>query len=101
MKIKLFAKRLMAFAVILSMALSLMPAFSFTAGAAGEFNDADGGNGIEGSPYEIATLEQLENLRDYINGTGNYDGVPHTGEGEYFILTADIDMSDKYNESGE
>ena len=54
----------------------------------------DGGSGTEGSPYEIAMLEQLETFRGYINS-----GI--TGEGEYFKLTADIDMSKKYDDGGE
>ncbi len=51
----------------------------------------NGGSGTADSPNEIATLEQLEAFRDYINAgaTG--------GEGEYFKLTASIDMSAKYS----
>lgn len=47
------------------------------------------GKGTEAEPYLIPELEELEVFRDYING-GN-------GGGEFFKLTADIDMSSKYS----
>ena len=51
----------------------------------------DKGEGTAESPYEIPDLETLEAFRVYINSG--------KGAGEYFKLTADIDMSDKYNSS--
>lgn len=48
-----------------------------------------GGDGTEASPYEISDLATLETVRDYIN-EGN-------GKGEYFKLTDNIDMSEKYS----
>ncbi|MCH5186542.1 MAG: hypothetical protein J1F64_10555, partial [Oscillospiraceae bacterium] len=57
------------------------------------------GNGSKDAPYLIPDLPTLERFRDYINGTGDFDGNPHTGIYRYFKLTANIDMSDEYNES--
>ena len=82
-------KKLTAAIITLSIALSLVPTFTLTATAAG-FTGASGGDGTAESPYEIGTLAQLEAFRNYIN-----DG--NTGEGEYFKLTADIDMSVRYH----
>ena len=48
------------------------------------------GGGTEAIPYEIPDLEMLEYFRDYVNAG--------SGAGEYFRLTADIDMSDNYGE---
>ena len=82
-------RRILSLTVVLSMVLAMIPAFSLTASAA--FEGANGGNGTDGSPYEINTLDQLEAFREYINADD--DG----GSGEYFKLTAPIDMSAKYN----
>ena len=81
-------KRFTALITAMAMVMALMPMLTLTAGAA-EFTGASGGEGTENNPYEISTLTELEALRDYINA-GN------TGEGEFFKLTADIDMSEKY-----
>lgn len=56
------------------------------------FNGAAGGDGSLASPYLISTTEQFIAFRDYINGTGAHDGNAHTGMGEFFKLTADIDL---------
>ncbi len=48
----------------------------------------EGGDGKEATPYTIPDLATLEAFRDYINAG--------KGSGEYFKLTANIDMSDKY-----
>lgn len=56
------------------------------------FSGAAGGDGSQASPYLISTTEQFTAFRDYINGTGDYDGSAHTGMGEFFKLTADIDL---------
>ena len=64
-------KRIISLTVVLSMVLAMIPAFSLTASA--EFSEANGGNGTDGSPYEINTLEQLEAFREYIN-SGNGSG---------------------------
>ena len=84
-------KKLTALVITLSLALSVMPMLSLTTHAA--FEGASGGTGTEENPYEIATLAELEAFRDYIN-----DG--NTGEGEYFKLTEDIDMSERYYNGG-
>lgn len=49
-----------------------------------------GGTGTKDDPYQIATAQQLALLAKDVNG-GNPD-VKHSGE--YFVLTADIDLSD-------
>ncbi len=48
------------------------------------------GGGTADSPYEIPNLEALEAFRNYVNA--------RKGSGEYFELTADIDMSGKYGD---
>ena len=49
----------------------------------------DGGSGTKEDPYQIATAEQLALLAKDVNS-----GVADkTHGGEYFILTADIDLS--------
>ena len=35
----------------------------------------------------------LPDVRDYINGSGNFDKNPHTGEGEYFMLTEKVELN--------
>lgn len=49
------------------------------------------GSGTDSDPYRIPDLTALEMLRDRVNGGESY-------EGQYFKLTADIDMSAKYGE---
>ena len=80
-------KKLTATIIALAMVLSLVPTVTITAHAAIEGLTV--GDGTEGSPYEISSLEELEALRDYINA-GN------DGADKYFKLTANIDMSEKY-----
>lgn len=46
-----------------------------------------GGSGTKADPYQIATAEQLALLAKDVNGGST------THSGEYFILTADIDLS--------
>ncbi len=59
------------------------PAGVWSEHVATEFN---GGNGTEADPYEIATAEQLAKLAKDVNTGTDYSG-------EYFELTADIDLS--------
>ncbi|HWP79637.1 MAG TPA: S-layer homology domain-containing protein [Candidatus Acidoferrum sp.] len=92
-------KRLLSALLALSMALSLLPAVSLTAGAAADvwvYPDSEpmdpfsGGDGKPGTPYEIATAQELANLAYLINsGAAGYceDGV-------YYALTADIELND-------
>ena len=49
----------------------------------------DGGSGTKADPYKIATAEQLALLAKEVNS----GVVGKTHEGEFFILTADIDLS--------
>ena len=84
-------KRIMGVFLAVGMVFALLPAAVW---AVGEPFLNNGGNGTEDSPYEIATLEQLEAFRDYINADD--DG----GKDEYFKLTANIDMTDKYGAGG-
>ncbi len=69
------------------MILTFIPEFSLTASAE-SLTVSGGGTGIAGDPYKIANLADLEAFCEYIN-----DG---NGSGEYFKLTDNIDMSDKY-----
>lgn len=46
-----------------------------------------GGNGTAGNPYQVATAEQLDKVRDYLD--------------KHFIQTADIDMEDYLAAGGE
>ncbi|MCH5211091.1 MAG: S-layer homology domain-containing protein [Oscillospiraceae bacterium] len=87
-------KKFTALVIAMSMALSAIPTITFSVHAAAEFVGASGGDGTEGNPYTISNCAELEAFRDYIN-----DG--NTGESKHFKLTADIDMSEKYNEDGE
>ncbi len=53
--------------------------------------DFDGGHGTKDDPYQIANAEQLAKLAEEVNS-----GVPgQTHSGEYFKLTAPIDLSGK------
>ncbi len=49
------------------------------------------GSGTKDDPYLITNLATLERFRDYVNSG--------KGEGEYFEITNDIDLSEKYGES--
>ncbi len=85
-------KRIVSLTVILSMALAMIPAFSLTAHAA-DFPGTSGGTGDVSNPYIIANLSDLEALSDY--------AATNDAEGEYFELTADIDMSGAYGDGGK
>lgn len=52
-----------------------------------------GGDGKEGSPYQIANRVQLAYLAKQVNDKKENDGKANGYEGKYFILTADIDLS--------
>ena len=53
------------------------------------------GAGTETNPISIPDLERLEMIRDEVNASRDFSGM-------YFTMTADIDMSGKYNSgSGE
>ena len=54
-------------------------------------SDFDGGSGTKDDPYQIATAEQLAKLAKEVN-SGIWGG---THDGEYFKLTAPIDLSGK------
>lgn len=54
---------------------------------------AAGGDGTEERPFLISSLAELEAFRDAVNNGTD------TGDGKYFKLTADIDLSVKYNEA--
>ena len=84
-------KRIISLTVVLSMVLAMIPAFSLTASAE-SLTVSGGGTGGMDDPYKIANLDDLEAFREYIN-SGN-------GSGEYFKLTAPIDMSDKHDNHG-
>ena len=84
-------KGIISVLLAVGMVFALLPAAVW---AVGEPFLNNGGDGAEDSPYEINDLEQLEAFRDYINADD--DG----GSGEYFKLTANIDMTDKYGAGG-
>lgn len=75
-------KKLFGLLLALCMFISLLPTSSWAADS----------TGTEECTHFISDLAELEMFRDYIN-SGN------TGAGEYFVLTADIDMSEKYSET--
>jgi len=75
-------KRTIAWALVFALVLPLVPIMAL----------AVGGDGTEGNPHLISSLAELEDFRDSVNS-----GNPYAGE--YFKLTADIDMSAKYNET--
>ena len=83
---------LAVFAMVMA-AMFVIPSFWGTASAEGKWEDAaatdfDGGDGSSGSPYEIATAEQLAYLAQQVNGGESY-------QGQYFKLTANIDLGGK------
>ena len=80
---KLKKRKWLSLLLCFALILSLMPTAALAAG-----NVFSGGNGTEASPYEISDLATLEAFREYVNAG--------SGAGEYFKLTADIDMSEKY-----
>ncbi|MDD3667599.1 MAG: hypothetical protein PHY75_02465 [Bacteroidales bacterium] len=55
-----------------------------------------GGNGTVGNPYQISTKGHLDSLRIYVNRTTS----PITFSGKYFIMTADIDLSNSVTPVG-
>ena len=80
-------KRIMSALLAAAMVFALLPTVAWAAADVPFKNN--GGNGTAGAPYLIANLDQLEAFQKYIN-----DGK---GSGEYFKLTATIDMSSKYS----
>ena len=50
------------------------------------------GTGTSDDPYLFRTPEGLEDMRDYINGTGNFSGNAHTGSGQFFGLANSINL---------
>ena len=80
---KLKKRKWLSLLLCFALILSLMPTAALAAG-----NVFSGGNGTEASPYEISDLATLEAFREYVNAGSGAD--------EYFKLTADIDMSEKY-----
>ena len=67
--------KLICFCLLFFMSLNFVP--GGMQAAAAEFA---GGDGTEGNPYQVATLEHLKNVRNYLNA--------------HFIQTADIDMGE-------
>ena len=82
----LMKRRIVSLTVALAMVFSMTSAFSLNAHAA-EFTGS-GGAGSAENPYIIANLSDLEELSTY--------AYENDAEGEYFELTADIDMSGTY-----
>ncbi len=84
----LMKRKIVSLTVALAMVFSMTSAFSLNAHAA-EFTGS-GGAGSAENPYIIANLSDLEELSTY--------AYENDAEGEYFELTADIDMSGTYGE---
>lgn len=93
--IKPKAKRISALFLALFTVLMLFPAD--IAFAEIDTSIFDGGSGTADDPWQIRTLEQLENFRDSTNGTVDRITAERTGnesyEGKSIKLTADIDLS--------
>ena len=89
-------KKLLGLLLAVFMALTLTPTTARADVATEKWTDfaaADfaGGSGTKDDPYQIATAEQLAKLAEEVN-SGVY-GKTHSGE--YFKLTAQIDLSGK------
>lgn len=89
-------KKLLGLVLVVCMLFTLTPITSradVTTEKWTDFTAADfaGGSGTKDDPYQIATAEQLAKLASEVNS-----GVPgQTHSGEYFKLTAPIDLSGK------
>lgn len=89
-------KKLLGLVLVVCMLFTLTPITSradVTTEKWTDFTEADfdGGNGTKDDPYQIATAGQLAKLASEVNS-----GVPgQTHSGEYFKLTAPIDLSGK------
>lgn len=86
-------KRLLSFAAVLAMttaAFAVIPAYAQQDQISIFSSDAASAKAAD---LEISTLEELEAFRDSVNEGNAY-------KGKYILLTADIDMSAKYNENG-
>lgn len=89
-------KKLLGLVLVVCMLFTLAPITSradVTTEKWTDFTAADfaGGSGTKDDPYQIATAEQLAKLASEVNS-----GVPgQTHSGEYFKLTAPIDLSGK------
>ena len=73
---------------LLSLFLTLCPAFGMSALSAADETIFAGGSGTQEDPYQIATADQLLALSAAVND-GSANGYP----GQYFVLTDDIDLS--------
>lgn len=89
-------KKLLGLVLVVCMLFTLTPITSradVTTEKWTDFTAADfaGGSGTKDDPYQIATAKQLAKLASEVNS-----GVPgQTHSGEYFKLTAPIDLSGK------
>ena len=87
-------KRILSLFCVLALCLGLLPATALAAGPEGMWTGyaADsfaGGAGTEEEPYQIATAAQLAKLSKDVS-----EGNPY--QGNFFILTEDIDLSAHY-----
>ena len=74
---------------LLSILLAALLAFSLCSFSMAEESPFAGGTGTEADPWQIATAEQLLALSAAVND-GSRNGCP----GQFFVLTADIDLKD-------
>ena len=74
---------------LLSILMAALMAFSVCSFALAEESPFAGGTGTADDPWQIATVEQLLAFSAAVND-GSVGGYP----GQYFVLTADIDLKD-------
>ncbi len=91
-------KRLLSFVAVLAMttaAFAVIPAYAQQDQISIFSSDAASAKAAD---LKISTLEELEAFRDFVNEGDTNNGKIY--EGKTVVLTADIDMSEKYNENG-
>ena len=86
-------KKITSLALVLALCLSLLPVTVFAEEESSTWDGNiatafDGGDGTADNPYQIATGAQLAYLAKFVNSD-----IKNDCAGEYFVLTADIDLN--------
>lgn len=86
-------KKITSLALVLALCLSLLPVTVFAEEESSTWDGSiatafDGGDGTADNPYQIATGAQLAYLAKFVNSD-----IKNDCAGEYFVLTADIDLN--------
>ena len=86
-------KKIISLALVLALCLSLLPVTVFAEEESSTWDGNiatafDGGDGTADNPYQIATGAQLAYLAKFVNSD-----IKNDCAGEYFVLTADIDLN--------